>query len=192
MERVSHHQGRFFIHRMQNVGATGLQRSWTDNLLWHHTTHLVDLGLWMVSGGDCACRRPDPPRLQRYPPIDERTGIPMELVLVIETHDDQTVVVTGSYYSGEYVYDTLAVTDRDSYRIDERRSVMHTADGEQHIASEQQNAELIAPDFVRAAEGREPAVPGWSVLPAMRVLHQVQEAWDERHGVQVLPGRPVT
>jgi 2-hydroxy-4-carboxymuconate semialdehyde hemiacetal dehydrogenase len=194
VERVTHHQGRFFIHRMQNVGATGLQRSWTDNLLWHHTTHLVDLGLWMVSGGDMASADD---RIRRvysvYPPIDERTGIPMELVLVIETHDDQTVVVTGSYYSGEYVYDSLAVTDRDSYRIDERRSVMYTADGEQHIASEQQNAELIAPDFVRAvAERREPTVPGWSVLPAMRVLHQVQEAWDERNGVQVLPGRPVT
>jgi 2-hydroxy-4-carboxymuconate semialdehyde hemiacetal dehydrogenase len=194
VERVSHHQGRFFIHRMQNVGATGLQRSWTDNLLWHHTTHLVDVGLWMVSGGDMATADD---RIRRvysvYPPLDERTGIPMELVLVIETHDDQTVVVTGSYYSGEYVYDSLAVTDRDSYRIDERRSVMYTADGEQHIASEQQNAELIAPDFVRAvAERREPTVPGWSVLPAMRVLHQVQEAWDERNGVQVLPGRPVT
>jgi 2-hydroxy-4-carboxymuconate semialdehyde hemiacetal dehydrogenase len=194
VERVTHHQGRFFIHRMQNVGATGLQRSWTDNLLWHHTTHLVDIGLWMVSGGDM---KTADDRIRRvysaYPPIDERTGIPMELVLVIETHDDQTVVVTGSYYSGEYVYDTLAVTDRESYRIDERRSVMYTADGEQHIASEQQNAELIAPDFVRAvAESREPKVPGWSVLPAMRVLHRVQEEWDKRHGVQVLPGRPVT
>src|SRR3954467_12704987 len=50
-ERVSHVQGRFFIHRLSNVGATGLQRSWTDNLLWHHTTHLVDFGVWMLSGG---------------------------------------------------------------------------------------------------------------------------------------------
>ena len=42
-------QGRFFIHRLDNVGATGLQRSWTDNLLWHHTTHLIDFGLWVVA-----------------------------------------------------------------------------------------------------------------------------------------------
>jgi 2-hydroxy-4-carboxymuconate semialdehyde hemiacetal dehydrogenase len=194
LERVSHHQGRFFIHRLSNVGATGLQRSWTDNLLWHHTTHLVDVGLWMICGGDMAGADA---RIRSvysaYPPIDPRTGIPMELVLVVETHDDQTLVTTGSYYSGEYVYDTMAVTDRDSYRIDERRSAMYTADGEQHIASEQQNAELIAPDFVRAvAEGREPVVPGWSVLPAMRVLHRVQEEWDARHGTQVIPGRSVT
>src|SRR4051812_38971583 len=37
-ERVSHTHGRFYIYRMHNVGATGLQRSWTDNILWHHST----------------------------------------------------------------------------------------------------------------------------------------------------------
>jgi 2-hydroxy-4-carboxymuconate semialdehyde hemiacetal dehydrogenase len=192
-ERVSHVQGRFFIHRLENVGATGLQRSWTDNLLWHHTTHLVDLGLWLVSGGDMTTTDA---RIRSvysaYPPVEPRTGIPMELVLVIETHDDQTVVTTGSYYAREYVYDTLAVTDRDSYRVDERRSTLYTGDGEHPIATEQENAELIAPDFVAAvAEHRDPAVPGWSVLPAMRVLHRVQEAWDAKHGRQIIPGRPV-
>ena len=194
VERVSHHQGRFFIHRMQNVGATGLQRSWTDNLLWHHTTHLIDYALWMVSGGDMATADDRIRRITSvYPPIEPRTGIPMELVLLVETHDDQTIVTTGSYYSREFIYDTLAVTDRDSYRVDERTATMFTGDGPRPIASEQENAQLILPDFVRAvAEGREPHVPGWSVLPAMRVLHQVQETWDAQHGKQVLPGRPVT
>ncbi len=192
-ERVSHVQGRFFIHRLANVGATGLQRSWTDNLLWHHTTHLIDFGLWMVNGGDLAGADGRIRRVHSvYPPIEPRTGIPMELVLVVETHDDQTIVCTGSYYSGEYVYDTLVVTDHDSYRTDERRSTLNTRAGERAIASEQRNAELIAPDFVNAVhEGLEPAVPGWSVLPAMRVLHQVQSEWDARHGAQALPGRPV-
>jgi 2-hydroxy-4-carboxymuconate semialdehyde hemiacetal dehydrogenase len=192
-ERVSHVQGRFFIHRLANVGATGLQRSWTDNLLWHHTTHLIDFGLWMVSGGDLAGIEDRIRRVHSvYPPIEPRTGIPMELVLVVETDDDQTIVCTGSYYSGEYVYDTLVITDRDSYRTDERRSTLNTRGGEHPISSEQQNAELIAPDFVSAVyKGREPAVPGWSVLPAMRVLHRVQSDWDAKHGAQPLPGRPV-
>jgi 2-hydroxy-4-carboxymuconate semialdehyde hemiacetal dehydrogenase len=193
-EHVSHVQGRFFIHRLANVGATGLQRSWTDNLLWHHTTHLIDFGLWVVSGGDLTGVED---RIRRvysaYPPIEPRTGIPMELVLVVETHDDQTIVCTGSYYSGEYVYETLVVTDHDSYRTDERRSTLTTRGGEHPISSEQQNAELIAPDFVSAVhKGKEPVVPGWSVLPAMRVLHRVQSDWDAKHGAQPLPGRPVT
>ena len=191
-ERVSHVQGRFFIHRLSNVGATGLQRSWTDNLLWHHTTHLIDFGLWMVSGGDMATADARIRNIySAYPPIEPRTGIPMELVLVVETHDDQTIVCTGSYYSGEYIYDTLAVTDRDSYRVNERKSTMFTGAAKKQIASEQENAELIAPDFVKAIEdGRDPAVPGWSVLPAMRVLHRVQSDWDAKHGAQLIPGRP--
>ena len=60
---------------------------------------------------------------------------------------------------------------------------MHTGDGKKQIASEQENAEIIAPDFVKAIEdGRDPAVPGWSVLPAMRVLHRVQSDRDAKHG----------
>ena len=92
-EKIHSVQGRFFIHRLQNVGATGLQRSWTDNILWHHTTHLVDIGLWTVSGGDMTTAED---RIRNvyaaYPAIEPRTGIPMELVLVIETHDDQTIL----------------------------------------------------------------------------------------------------
>jgi 2-hydroxy-4-carboxymuconate semialdehyde hemiacetal dehydrogenase len=192
-ERVSHVQGRFFIHRLSNVGATGLQRSWTDNLLWHHTTHLIDFGLWMVSGGDMSSADS---RIRNvysaYPPIEPRTGIPMELVLVVETHDDQTIVCTGSYYSSEYIYDTLAVTDRDSYRVNERRSTLFVGKNKYDIASEQENAELIAPDFVDAVKNhREPHVPGWSVLPAMRILDRVQAGWDAKHGAQSLPGRPI-
>ena len=192
-ERVTHTHGRFFIHRLQNVGATGLQRSWTDNILWHHTTHLVDFGLWIVSGGDMATADDRIRSIYSfYPPVDPRTGIPMELVLVVETKDDQSIVCTGSYYSPERIYDMLVVTDRDSYLVDELASTIITADGERQIPTEQANAELIAPDFVAAVKDkREPAVPGWSVLPAMRVLHHVQENWDAKYGKQILPGRPV-
>jgi hypothetical protein len=192
-ERVSHVQGWFFIHRLENVGATGLRRSWTDNLLWHHTTHLVDLGLWLIPGDDMTTTDA---RIRSvysgYPPIEPRTGIPMELVLVIETLDDQTIVTTGSYDAREYINDTRAVTDRDSYRLDERRSTLYTGDGDHPIATEQENAELIASDFIAGvAEHREAAVPGWSVLPAMRVPHRVQGAWDVQNGKQIIPSRPV-
>lgn len=192
-ERVSHLHGRFFIHRLQNVGATGLKRTWTDNILWHHTTHLIDVGLWAISGGDLSTAEE---RIRDvysfYPPVEPRTGIPMELVLVVETHDEQTIVCTGSYYAHTRIYDVVLVTDRDDYHVDELRSTLTTSEGVREIPSEQANAELIAPDFIEAVrDGREPRVPGWSVLPAMRVLHRVQEQWDARHGKQVIPGRPV-
>jgi len=193
-EKIHSVQGRFFIHRLQNVGATGLQRSWTDNILWHHTTHLVDIGLWTVSGGDMSTAED---RIRNvyaaYPAIEPRTGIPMELVVVIETHDDQTILTNGSYYAHNRIYDVLHVTDRDDYYVDELTSLMTTSEGERPIPTEQENAELIAPEFVEAVrDGREPFVPGWSVLPTMRVLHRVQEQWDAKHGKQLIPGRTVT
>jgi 2-hydroxy-4-carboxymuconate semialdehyde hemiacetal dehydrogenase len=193
-ERVTQTHGRFYIHRLQNVGATGLKRSWTDNILWHHTTHLVDFGLWMVSGGDMSTADGRIRDVYSFmPPVDPRTGIPMEVVLVVETHDEQSVIATGSYYAGWRIYDMLVVGDRDMYHVDELTSTYTTSEGERPIPTEQENAELIAPDFVAAVkEGREPFVPGWSVLPTMRVLHRAQENWDAKYGKQVLPGRPVT
>jgi 2-hydroxy-4-carboxymuconate semialdehyde hemiacetal dehydrogenase len=193
-ERVSHVHGRFFIHRLANVGATGLQRSWTDNILWHHTTHLIDIGLWVVSGGDMTAAAERIRHVYSFlPRLDDRTGIPMEVVLVAETEDDQSIVCTGSYYAHWRIYDVLEVSDRDTYHVDELRSTQTTSEGEHPILSEQENAQLIAPEFVDAVkEGREPAVPGWSVLPSMRVLHRAQEKWDAKYGKQLLPGRPVT
>jgi 2-hydroxy-4-carboxymuconate semialdehyde hemiacetal dehydrogenase len=100
--------------------------------------------------------------------------------------------VTGSYYAAWRIYDVLTTTDRDMYLVDELSSTLQSREETRPIPSEQENAELIAPDFVRAvAEGREPLVPGWSVLPTMRVLHRVQEDWDAKHGKQQLPGRPM-
>ncbi len=192
-ERVSHTAGRFFIHRLVNVGATGYKRSWVDNILWHHSTHLVDLGLWMLCGGDMRTADQRIRRVQSfYPPIDDRTGIPMEVVILAETHDNQTVTVTGSYYAKARTYDTLVVTDRESYKLDELAGTLTTGDGVAPIISEPKNAELVAQDFITAVRaGREPHVPGWSVLPAMRILEAVQNEWDGKYGRQALPGRPL-
>src|SRR5207247_6389579 len=111
---------------------------------------------------------------------------------VVESSDDHSVVVTGSYYAGWRIYDVVVVGDRDTYHVDELASTLTTSEGELPIPTEEENAELIAPDFVDAVKnGREALVPGWSVLPTMRVLHQVQEKWDAKYGKQELPGRPV-
>lgn len=193
-ERVYHTHGRFYIHRLQNVGATGLQRVWTDNILWHHSTHLIDIGLWTVCGGDMSTADERVKSVTSfYSKIESRTGIPMEVVIHVETHDNQSVIVTGSYYASWRIYDVLTATDRELYHVDEITSTLRDKNGRRPMASEQANASLIGPDFVRAvAQGREPLVPGWSVLPTMRVLERVQQDWDARYGKQALPGRPTT
>jgi 2-hydroxy-4-carboxymuconate semialdehyde hemiacetal dehydrogenase len=184
-ERIRHIGGRFFIYRLENVGATGYQRSWTDNLLWHHTTHLLDFGLWML----------DAPLRNLYsfmPPTDSRTGIPMEVVLGIETEQDQSLVCTGSYYSRERMFEAFVVTDRDSYRLDSFGDTLTIGSIGQTAAPWQGNCARVIRDFIQAVQaGRSPAITGESVLPAMRVLQAAQDRWDERYGSQAIPGRPL-
>ena len=187
-EHIRHFHGRFFIHRLKNIGATGYHRSWIDNLLWHHTTHLLDLGLWMLAVEGSPVRS-----VQSFMPApDPGTGIPMEVILLVETEADQSLLCSGSYYSRERLYDTMIVTDRDSYRLQILENTLTTGDGTRRIETEQENCAHCTVDFVNAlAEGRPPAVTGRSVLPTMRILQDVQDRWDAVHGRRSLPGRPL-
>ncbi|MCF3948115.1 Gfo/Idh/MocA family oxidoreductase [Acidiphilium sp. AL] len=192
-ERVLHVHGRFFIHRLVNIGATGIRRTWTDNILWHHTTHLVDFGLFVAGGGDPHAAERRIRRVEGFmPDIDSQTGIPMEIAVIIETKDGCTIAATGSYHARERIYEMMTVTGRDSYRVDEIAATMTTGGGTQAIETEQENAWRVARDFVDALrENRSPFVTGRSVLPAMRVLDRVQQDWDTRYGARSLPGRPL-
>ena len=187
-EHIRHIHGRFFIHRLKNIGATGYHRSWIDNLLWHHTTHLLDLGLWMLAVEGSPVRSVS----SFMPAPDPRTGIPMEVVLLVETEADQSLLCSGSYYSRERLYDTMIVTDRDSYRLQILENTLTTGAGTRRIETEQENCTRCTADFVAAlAEGRPPAVTGRSVLPTMRILQDAQDRWDAVHGRRSLPGRPL-
>ena len=183
-ESVRQIVGRFYIHRLRNVGATGYKRSWTDNLLWHHTTHLLDLGLWIMDDPvkDVSSWMPTP---------DSKTGIPMDLYLGVETTGDRSLVCTGSYYSHENIFDIFIISDLNSYRLDVFNNTINIGSDMTAIAPEPENCALITRDFVESVrEGRDSAVTGDSVLPAMTVLQQIQEQWDKIHGVRGIPGRP--
>ena len=182
-ESVRQIVGRFYIHRLRNVGATGYKRSWTDNILWHHTTHLLDLGLWIMDDPvkDVSSWMPTP---------DSKTGIPMDLYLGVETTGDRSLVCTGSYYSHENIFDIFIISDRNSYRLDVFNNTINIGSDMTAIAPEPENCALITRDFVESVrEGRDSAVTGDSVLPAMTVLQQVQEQWDKIHGARGIPGR---
>lgn len=182
-ERVFEVAGRFLIHRVENVGASGYRRSWTDNLLWHHLCHLVDAGLWIAGPGWRSLAAV-------MAPPDALTGIPMEAALLLETGDGRPLVCHGSYHGHDRVFDLLVVTDRDSYRLDVFSDTITSGSGTAAIAGEEENCAQLTRDFVLAVrERRAPWVDARAVLPAIRALQAAQDAWDERHGAIALPGR---
>jgi 2-hydroxy-4-carboxymuconate semialdehyde hemiacetal dehydrogenase len=183
-ENIRHIAGRFFIKRLVNIGATGYRRSWTDNILWHHFCHFIDLGLFLFDGTPIR-------RVQSHlGPCHETTGIPMECVILVETAADQTLMVHGSYHASYRFYDKLIVSDRETYFYDILAGTLRTAAGIEPIESEQDNCARVVHDFLDAIrQGRAPLASGPSIIPAMRVLQQVQDEWDARHGARSIPGR---
>ncbi len=173
-ERVRHVHSRLFLHRLTNVGSTGLVRTWTDNLLWHHGAHLVDVGLWLCGAGDPASVQTG--RVLGLQPVPhESTGMPMEMAAIVETGAEQSVVCTGSYHSRTRIFDVLVVTDRDTYHLDILSGRMTTSTGPMEVASEEANNSQVARDFVESlVVGRSPRVTGASVLPAMSILHRIE------------------
>jgi 2-hydroxy-4-carboxymuconate semialdehyde hemiacetal dehydrogenase len=185
-ERIRHIAGRFFIKRLINIGATGYKRSWTDNILWHHFCHFVDLGMFLFEGTPIR-------RVQSYMgACHHLTGIPMECVVLVDTEADQSLLVHGSYHAAYRFYDELIVTDRDTYFYDILTDTLRTAESTTQMEDEQTNAARVIADFIAAVrDNRPPLASGPSVLPAMRVLQAVQDAWDAQYGAQSIPGRPL-
>jgi 2-hydroxy-4-carboxymuconate semialdehyde hemiacetal dehydrogenase len=184
-ERLQLISGRFLIHRLANVGSTGYERSWTDNLLWHHMAHLVDAGLWIANAPATGVD-------SHMPPVDPRTGIPMDAALIVHLGAAAALIVVGSYGSHERVFELMVVTDSDSYRLDVLGDALTTSAGSVAIEAEGVNCARVTRDFaVAIASGSRPSVTGLDVLPAMRALEEAQVAWDVTHGPQSLPGRPL-
>jgi 2-hydroxy-4-carboxymuconate semialdehyde hemiacetal dehydrogenase len=169
---------RYVFLRRENVGASGYRRSWTDNLLWHHGCHAVDMVLWML-----AITEPGQVEVTAHVALpDQKMGIPMDLSILLRTPRDQLASVNMSYNSHLSLYDYLLIGREDTFLIAENR--LHHRNGilydpAIHTHEERNGALLQDREFVQAvAEQRQPAISAESVLPALEVLQRVQEAYD--------------
>lgn len=176
-ERVRHVHARMFMHRLENIGGTGYHRSWTDNLLWHHGAHLVDVGLWLTGIKSTA----EITNISQHVSApDPHTGIPMDISILIETNKDQSIVCTGSYYSKQNIFDVMVVTDRDTYLLDIKAGTFTNSVGTQAIAPEVDNNAQVVKDFINAVKTKQnPLVSGTTVLPTMSVLQHVENAQNQ-------------
>ena len=164
--------GRFMFHRRENVNWTGRRRSWTDNLLWHHGCHAVDTTLWLLGAAE----------VEVSPQVGlpgGNLGIPMDLALAMRTPRDQVATVDMSYNTHLAFNDYLVVGEENTLLVTaqelrDRERVLVEPSSDDPIA--RQDAEF----FAAVREGREPAVSGRAVRPAMAALQAAQDWLDAR------------
>jgi 2-hydroxy-4-carboxymuconate semialdehyde hemiacetal dehydrogenase len=167
---------RYLFNRRNNVNWKGRNRSWTDNLLWHHTCHALDATLWLLGADEVDA-------VSQIASPDPVTGIPMEVAIALRTPSNQLATVVTSYHALLPQHDYLVIGEESSIQFinQELRSphgVLVHAGGSDPLdnALPRQNAEF----FATIREAREPAVSARSVRPAMTVLQSVQDRLDEQ------------
>jgi len=159
-----------YFFRRTNLNALGQPRSWTDNLLWHHAAHTVDLFQYQT-GEDVQIAH------AVQGPIHPELGIAMDMSIHLRTPGGRICTLSlsfnndgplGTFFryicdNGTYIarYDDL-VTGREE-PVDVSRVDVST-----------NGIELQDREFVAAIrEGREPNSSVRDVLPCYRVLGEL-------------------
>ncbi len=170
---LHHLVGREMCLRRQNVGWTGRERSWTDSLLWHFGCHVVDFSLWMLGAERVEV-------LSQVARADPRTGVPMDLDLLMITPRNQLASISLSFHSHFDVHEYLLIGEEETFQFDRGRLTSSVGlvddpslDGLDYyrLSWEAQNREFLA----AIREGRPPTMDGAAALPALAVLQQIED-----------------
>jgi 2-hydroxy-4-carboxymuconate semialdehyde hemiacetal dehydrogenase len=166
--------------RRENVNWQGRQRSWTDNLLWHHGCHAVDAALWLLG---CADRGEEVAVAAQVALPGGGLDIPMDLTVTMRTARDQLATVAMSYHVAFPIHDYLVIGEETTLlfadgQLREGDRVLIDKAGDDELAAPltRQDAEF----FAAVREGREPAISARSVRPAMAALQAAQDSLDAR------------
>jgi 2-hydroxy-4-carboxymuconate semialdehyde hemiacetal dehydrogenase len=164
---LQHLEVQTYFLRRSNLNALGQPRSWTDNLLWHHAAHTVDLlryqtGQEVVAGHVLAG------------PTHAELGIPMDMSIQLRTSGGTLCTLSLSFNNDgpfgsvfRYIGDTGTYLARyDDLVTGNDEPVDLSGVGVPGNGIEGQDREFVA----AIRDGRAPESNVTSVLPSYRVL----------------------
>ncbi len=164
-----------YFFRRTNTNALGRPRSWTDNLLWHHAAHTVDLFQYQ-------CASPVVRANALQGPIHPELGIPMDMSIQLESAAGQICTLSLSFNNQgplgtffRYIGDTGTYVARYDELVTGRDEVVDVS----NVDVSMDGIELQDREFVSAIiEGREPNASIRSVLACYEVLDRLQAQLD--------------
>ena len=161
-----------YFFRRTNMNAKGELRSWTDHLLWHHACHTIDLFQYQTGEEVSEVHAVQGPK---HPEL----GIAMDMSIIMKTPSSKICTLSlsfnndgplGTYF--RYICDNGTYIARYDDLFDGREQQIDVSD----IDVSMNGIELIDREFIAAiAEGREPNASLAQCLPAMRVMHEIEQ-----------------
>jgi 2-hydroxy-4-carboxymuconate semialdehyde hemiacetal dehydrogenase len=158
--------------RRENKNALGQPRSWTDNLLWHHACHSVDLFLHQTG------EIPAKAWAQQGPPHPE-LGVAMDLTVGLQAPSGALCTVALSFNNDgplgtvfRYIGDTGTYIARYDDLVDGYDKPIDVSDVDVSMDGvENQDREFVA----AVREAREPAASVAQCLPTMQTLDRLEQ-----------------
>ncbi len=160
-----------YFFRRTNLNMHGQPRSWTDNLLWHHGCHSVDLAHWILDEPNFAVwgqKGPNHPEL----------GIPMDMTIGMKSKKGPLFSMAMSFnnkgpFGGFYRY----IGEEETYKV--YRDSMTDSEGKDvpldpALAFDRQDIEFVG----AIREGREPESSAASCVPTMALLDKIDKAME--------------
>ncbi len=78
------------FHRRTNKSALGVDRDWSDHLLWHHACHSVDLFAWQTG-------EPIIKRWAQQGPVSKIIGVPLDMTIGLKSTSNKLCTVALSF-----------------------------------------------------------------------------------------------
>ncbi|HVB50879.1 MAG TPA: Gfo/Idh/MocA family oxidoreductase [Acidimicrobiales bacterium] len=165
-----------YFFRRTNTNALGNPRSWTDNLLWHHAAHTVDLFAYQ-------CGEKVETANVVAGPVHPTLGIPMDMSIQLKTHSGKICTLSLSFNNdGPLGTFFRYICDNGTYlaRYDDLTTGRDEPIDVSKVAASIDGIELQDREFFRAIrENDEPNSSIDSVLDCYRVLNQLQTQLDD-------------
>ena len=170
---------RYGFIRRKNVNWVGYQRSWTDNLIWHHGGHAIDAWMWVLGVTEVEIS-------SRLGPPHHHLGIPMDIALALETADGVVGTITLSYNTHQPLDDAIFIGEEDTIHADYATGTLIGKDGvimDAGMTEVVPHSVITAQDrefFDAIEDSRDPDPTIADVLPGLRALQVVQDEYDRR------------
>ncbi len=160
-----------YFFRRTNMNALGKPRSWTDNLLWHHSAHTVDLFQYQT-GEDIVIAN------AVQGPVHPDLGIAMDMSVQLRTPGGRICTLSLSFNNDgplgtffRYICDNGTYIARYDDLVTGREEPVDVS----HVDVSSNGIELQDREFIAAIrEGREPNSSVADVLPCYRVLGELE------------------
>ena len=165
-----------YFFRRTNMNAKGEPRSWTDHLLWHHACHTVDLFCYQAGEPVIEVQAVQGPK---HPEL----GIAMDMAILLKTESGKLCTLSlsfnndgplGSFF--RYICDNGTYLARYDDLFDGKENQIDVS----FVDVSMNGIELIDREFIRAIRtGETPNSSLADCLPAMRILHEVEQKMSE-------------